>query len=58
MVLINSKPNEEFQYVKVLKLNELLGYIRYFKPIFTASETEEISYYFLTLNNLKHIKSK
>lgn len=58
LVIINSKPNEEFQYVKVLKLNELLGYIRYFKPIFTASETEEVSNYFLTLNNLKHIKSK
>lgn len=58
IVLINTKPIEEFQYVKVLKLNELLGYIRYFKPIFTSLETEEIANYFLTINNLKHIKSK
>lgn len=55
IVLTNSKPFEEFQYVKVLTVNELLGYVRYFKPIFTSTETEAISNYFLNLNMQKHI---
>lgn len=55
IVLTNSKPFEEFQYVKVLTLNELLGYVRYFKPIFTSAETEAISDYFLSLNMQKQI---
>ena len=36
IVLINSKPNEEFQHVKILTINELLGYIKYFKPTFSS----------------------
>ncbi len=49
IVLINSKPNEEFQYVKILTLHELLGYIKYFKPTFSNKETQEIARYLLTL---------
>lgn len=55
IVLTNSKPFEEFQYAKVLKVDELLGYVRYFKSIFTSEETEAISNYFLNLNKQKHI---
>jgi hypothetical protein len=43
VALINKKPQEEFQYVKVLHLNELLNYIKYFPPIFTRRETENIA---------------
>ncbi len=50
IVLTNSKPNEEFQYVKVLTLNELLGYVKYFKPLFTSAETQAIASYLLNLN--------
>lgn len=50
VVLTNSKPNQEFQYVKVLTISELLSYVRYFKPIFTRSETKEIASYLLNLN--------
>jgi len=32
IVLINQKPQQEFQYVKILTLHELLGYVEYFKP--------------------------
>ena len=49
IVLTNSKPNEEFQYVKVLTVNELLGYVRHFKPMFTSAETEAIARYLLNL---------
>jgi hypothetical protein len=55
IVLTNSKPNEEFQYVKVLTVNELLGYIKYFKPMFTNAETEAIARYLLNLNDQKHL---
>ena len=58
IVLTNTKPNEEFQHAKVLTLNELLGYIRYFKPLFTTTETELISGYLLNLNETKHINTK
>ncbi len=51
IVLTNSKPNEEFQYVKVLTVNELLGYIKYFKPVFTNEETERIANYLLAFND-------
>ncbi len=51
IVLTNSKPNEEFQYVKVLTVNELLGYVKYFKPVFTNEETETIANYLLNLND-------
>lgn len=50
IVLTNSKPNEEFQYVKVLTLNELLSYVKYFKPLFTSAETQAIASYLLNLN--------
>lgn len=42
IVLINHKPMEEFQHVKVLTLNELRGYIGYFKPSLSSKETREI----------------
>lgn len=43
LVLMNRKPQEEFQYVKVLTLNQLLGYIQYFQPLFTGMETKRIA---------------
>jgi hypothetical protein len=49
IVLTNSKPNEEFQYVKILTVNELLGYVTYFKPTFSNKETQEIVTYLLNL---------
>lgn len=53
IVLTNSKPNEEFQYVKILTENELLNYVRYFKPIFTSVETQTIANYLLNLSLTK-----
>ena len=50
IVLTNSKPTEEFQYVKILTVRELHGYIKYFKPIFTNEETQAIARYLLRLN--------
>lgn len=55
IVLINTKPKEEFQHVKILTLDELLGYVNYFKPIFTKFETQRIAEYLISTNNLKTI---
>ncbi|MBS1531949.1 MAG: NERD domain-containing protein [Bacteroidetes bacterium] len=49
IILINNKPTEEFEHVKVLTLSELLGYIRYFKPCFSIEETQTIADYLLSL---------
>jgi hypothetical protein len=42
VVLTNNKPKEDFQHVKILTVNELISYINYFKPIFSAQETKQI----------------
>ncbi len=55
IVLINTKPYQEFQFVKTLNINELLGYIKYFKPIFTVSEVSFIAGYLLELNEQKSV---
>jgi len=47
IVLTNLKPSEEFQYVKILTLKELLSYVKYFKPTFSKEETQEITRYLL-----------
>jgi len=49
IVLVNHKPTAEFEHVKVLTLNELLGYVRYYKPCFSISETQMIANYLLSL---------
>jgi len=48
IVLINQKPMEEFQHVKVLTLNELLGYLGYFKPSLSNQETQDIANYLIS----------
>lgn len=51
VVMINEKPNEEFKFVKIKKLNELNNYINYFEPIFTQSEIKRIAEYLKSINN-------
>lgn len=48
IVMTNEKPKEEFKHVKVLSLNELNGYIKYFDEILSEAEVENIFNY---LNN-------
>ncbi len=50
VVFTNSKPKEEFQFVKLLTINELLGYIRYFEPVFSPEETQRIADYLIHKN--------
>ncbi len=57
IVLTNNKPIEDFQYVKVLTLNELIGYVKYFKPIFSSTETQRITDYLVNINDQKKYAS-
>ena len=50
IVLTSTKPKEEFQYVKILTVDELVGYIKYFKPIFSPDETKSIADMILHIN--------
>lgn len=51
IIMTNEKPKEEFKHVKVLSLNELNGYIKYFDQIFSEDEVKNIFNY---LNNEKY----
>lgn len=53
IVLTNTKQKEEFQFVKILTINELLGYVKYFKPIFSYTETKRIADMILRINETK-----
>lgn len=58
IVLTNRKPKEEFQYVKILTVNELLGYVNYFNPIFSTNETQRIADFLLRINEQNTIGTK
>ncbi|MCW2119644.1 nuclease-related domain-containing protein [Flavobacterium sp. 7A] len=47
ITFINQKPTEEFQFVKILSLNELVNYITYFPPCFSKEEVQKIADYLL-----------
>jgi len=51
IVMTKVKPKEEFKHVKVLTLNKLNGYVKYFDEIFNNDEVEHIFNY---LNNKAH----
>ena len=55
IVLTNTKPKEEFQFVKVLTLNELTSYVNYFNPIFSNSETHRIAEFLAEMVNQKKV---
>ncbi len=51
IVLTKTKPQEEFQYAKILLPSELAGYISYFKPVFSIQESAEIAQYLFNYSN-------
>ncbi len=58
VVFTNTKPIEEFQFVKILTLDELLPYIKYFNASFLVEETEMIADFLLKFSEQKQIHSK
>jgi hypothetical protein len=47
ILMINAKPSKEYQHVKILNLSEVCGYIKYFEPVFSEEEVNQISNYLL-----------
>ena len=45
IVMINSKPKEQFKHVKVLSLSELIGYVQYFDRVFDEGDVKQIYEY-------------
>jgi hypothetical protein len=51
IVMINNKPTEVFEYIKVLTLAELIGYVKYFQPSLSNSEVDKISDYLVNIKD-------
>jgi len=51
IVMINNKPNGEFEFVRVKLLRELNGYIKYFKDALSNRDYESVRNYFIELSN-------
>lgn len=51
IVLTNTKPKEEFQFVKMLTVDELIRYVKYFKQVFSIAETQRIADFLIAINN-------
>lgn len=57
IVITNSKSKEEFQQVKVFSVNELLGYVMYFQPIFSSSDIQRIADFLLGIKSQSKVFS-
>lgn len=58
IVLTNTKPKEEFRYVKILAVNELIDYLNYFKPIFPVNDTQKIAEFIIRVNEQKTVETR
>ncbi|MBZ4034782.1 hypothetical protein K6T82_08390 [Flavobacterium sp. 17A] len=58
IVFINNPPREQFQFIKILGLNELISYIKYFNSSFTKNETESIADHLQNLSQHNKVISK
>ncbi|WP_163411001.1 nuclease-related domain-containing protein [Flavobacterium ajazii] len=58
IVFSNNKPFEEFEFVKILTLRELLNYIGYFNHSFTTNETVLIAEFLLSISEHTEVSSK
>ncbi len=51
VAMINNKPEEDFKFVAIKKLNELNSYIEFFDPVFDDAEVRSIAEYLMRLQN-------
>ena len=56
IVMINNKPIDQFPMVKVITVNELNNYVRYFEPVFNDSEYAKISETLVKMNDKETLK--
>lgn len=45
LLLVGEKPKGEFQFVKLLTLNEIIGYIKYFEPVLDDTDVKILTNY-------------
>lgn len=58
IVFTGTVPKEQFQFIKILGLTELLPYIQYFNPSFSITETQLIADFLLKISEHKKVSSK
>lgn len=58
IVFINNTPKEQFQFIKILGINELISYIQYFNSSFSTNETESLGDYLQNLSQNSKVNSK
>jgi hypothetical protein len=51
VVFVNEKPNEEFQFVKLLAVQDLNNYIKYFTPCISSEEVESVVRHLLRISD-------
>jgi hypothetical protein len=54
----NAKPTDGFDFVNILDLGELLSYVKFFSPMYTAKETEEMASYLLSVSESREVACK
>jgi hypothetical protein len=50
IVMTNAKPTQEFNFVKIVSVNKLVGYIQYFDDVLSKSETSNLFTYLKAKN--------
>ena len=45
IVMTNAKPTQEFKFVKIVPVDQLVGYVKYFKDVLSSSETNNLFTY-------------
>ncbi len=58
LVFLRNKPMIQKEYLKILNLEELLGYIQYFKPTLNLTEIKEIAQCLMDFNSLEDVNIK
>jgi hypothetical protein len=53
LLMMHNKPNHEFQYVKILSLDEINRFITNSTPIFSSQQVEEIVDYLTDIGNIR-----
>lgn len=51
IVMTNAKPTQEFKYVKIVPVDQLVGYVKYFSDVLSSSETNDLFTFLRKQNN-------
>lgn len=57
MAMVGAMPNTEFQFVKILPISRLQGYLEYFEPVLQQQEVESIANWFSLVSQFSEKRS-